>query len=64
LQNSVSQYLRDLAKPEFAEQIGLLGERLLTPASTAQVRYKFHAVRAWRGWLAGARADGQYRPAI
>jgi membrane peptidoglycan carboxypeptidase len=41
LQNSVSQYLRDLAKPEFAGQIGLLGERLLTPASTAQVRYSF-----------------------
>lgn len=41
LQNSISQYLRDLAKPEFAAQIGLLGERLLTPASTAQVRYSF-----------------------
>ncbi|RRV06759.1 penicillin-binding protein [Pseudomonas sp. v388] len=41
LQNSVSRYLRDLANPEFAAQLGLLGERLLTPASTAQVRYSF-----------------------
>lgn len=41
LQNSVSQYLRDLANPEFAANIGLLGERLLTPASTGQVRYSF-----------------------
>lgn len=41
LQTKVSQYLRDLANPEFAASIGLLGERLLTPASTAQVRYSF-----------------------
>ncbi|ORC57023.1 glycosyl transferase family 51, partial [Pseudomonas floridensis] len=41
LQTQVSQYLRDLANPEFAGSIGLLGERLLTPASTAQVRYSF-----------------------
>ncbi len=41
LQNSVSQYLRDLANPAFAEKIGLFGERLLSPASTAQVRYSF-----------------------
>ncbi|WP_122314525.1 transglycosylase domain-containing protein [Pseudomonas cichorii] len=41
LQTSVSQYLRDLANPAFAEKIGLFGERLLSPASTAQVRYSF-----------------------
>ncbi|MCD5995120.1 penicillin-binding protein [Pseudomonas sp. CDFA 602] len=41
LQSSISQYLRNLANPEFAATIGLLGERLLTPASTAQVRYSF-----------------------
>ncbi|WP_081591637.1 penicillin-binding transpeptidase domain-containing protein, partial [Pseudomonas avellanae] len=41
LQRSVSQYLRDLADPEFAAKVGLLGERLLTPASTTQVRYSF-----------------------
>ncbi|WP_236534989.1 transglycosylase domain-containing protein, partial [Pseudomonas tremae] len=41
LQRSVSQYLRDLANPEFAARVGLMGERLLTPASTTQVRYSF-----------------------
>ena len=41
LQTRVSQYLRDLADPDFAASLGLLGERLLTPASTAQVRYSF-----------------------
>jgi membrane peptidoglycan carboxypeptidase len=41
LQVKVGQYLRDLAKPEFAGQIGLLGEHLLTPASTQEVRYSF-----------------------
>ncbi len=30
-----------LADPAFAAQLGLLGPRLLTPASTAQVRYSF-----------------------
>jgi len=41
LQARVGQYLRDLADPAFAANVGLLGERLLTPASTAQVRYSF-----------------------
>ncbi|MBP0947623.1 transglycosylase domain-containing protein [Pseudomonas alliivorans] len=41
LQTQVSQYLRDLADPEFARSMGLMGERLLSPASTAQVRYSF-----------------------
>ncbi|MGY2292516.1 transglycosylase domain-containing protein [Pseudomonas sp. SDO528_S397] len=41
LQGQVSDYLKQLANPDFARQTGLLGERLLTPASTAQVRYSF-----------------------
>ncbi|MNF33448.1 Transglycosylase [compost metagenome] len=41
LQGQVSQYLRQLADPAFAEKIGLYGERLLTPTSTTQVRYSF-----------------------
>jgi membrane peptidoglycan carboxypeptidase len=41
LQGQVSDYLKHLADPDFARQIGLLGERLLTPANTAQVRYSF-----------------------
>ncbi|OYU07925.1 MAG: glycosyl transferase family 51 [Pseudomonas sp. PGPPP1] len=41
LQGQVSDYLKHLADPDYARQLGLLGERLLTPASTAQVRYSF-----------------------
>ena len=41
LQRQVSDYLRQLADPAFAAKLGLLGERLLTPTSTAQVRYSF-----------------------
>ncbi|KMM86675.1 Membrane carboxypeptidase (penicillin-binding protein) [Pseudomonas taetrolens] len=41
LQQQVSNYLRQLADPVFAGKLGLLGERLLTPGSTAQVRYSF-----------------------
>ncbi|HEX5842283.1 MAG TPA: transglycosylase domain-containing protein [Pseudomonas sp.] len=41
LQQAVSQYLQQLADPEFAGQIGLFGERLLSPEKTADVRYSF-----------------------
>ncbi|MFY1664700.1 transglycosylase domain-containing protein [Pseudomonas sp. Pseu.R1] len=41
LQTSVGQYLRDLAKPDYAAKLGLLGEHLLTPTSTQAVRYSF-----------------------
>ena len=41
LQRQVSEYLRKLADPAVAGKLGLLGERLLTPSSTAQVRYSF-----------------------
>lgn len=41
LQQHVSSYLRQLAEPAFAEQIGLYGERLLSPEKTAEVRYSF-----------------------
>ncbi|PRA29210.1 transglycosylase domain-containing protein [Pseudomonas poae] len=41
LQDQVTAYLKHLADPAFAGQLGLLGERLLTPASTPQVRYSF-----------------------
>ena len=41
LQTQVTAYLKQLADPVFAGNIGLLGERLLTPASTPQVRYSF-----------------------
>ncbi|MGE7957409.1 transglycosylase domain-containing protein [Pseudomonas sp. NPDC089530] len=41
LQRQATDYLKHLADPEFAAQTGLLGERLLTPTSTTQVRYSF-----------------------
>ncbi|WP_373387830.1 transglycosylase domain-containing protein [Pseudomonas alcaligenes] len=41
LQQQASAYLRQLADPEFAGQIGLYGERLLSPEKTAEVRYSF-----------------------
>ncbi|PIB46466.1 glycosyl transferase family 51 [Pseudomonas sp. 2822-15] len=41
LQSRATDYLKQLADPAFAGKMGLLGERLLTPASTPQVRYSF-----------------------
>ncbi len=41
LQSQATDYLKQLADPAFAGKMGLLGERLLTPASTTQVRYSF-----------------------
>ncbi|NNB70626.1 transglycosylase domain-containing protein [Pseudomonas fluorescens] len=41
LQTQATDYLKQLADPVFAGSMGLLGERLLTPASTPQVRYSF-----------------------
>nr|WP_246533178.1 transglycosylase domain-containing protein [Pseudomonas lalucatii] len=41
LQQEASRYLQRLADPQFAEQIGLFGERLLSAEKTAEVRYSF-----------------------
>ncbi|NUU36843.1 transglycosylase domain-containing protein [Pseudomonas sp. C2B4] len=41
LQTQATAYLKKLADPAFATEIGLMGERLLTPTSTTQVRYSF-----------------------
>ncbi len=41
LQQAVSDYLEKLADPAVAEQVGLFGERLLSPELTADVRYSF-----------------------
>ncbi|MCW8276951.1 penicillin-binding protein [Pseudomonas sp. PCH199] len=41
LQTQATAYLKKLADPVYAAQIGLMGERLLTPTSTTQVRYSF-----------------------
>ncbi|MGF6328964.1 membrane peptidoglycan carboxypeptidase [Pseudomonas sp. BS3782 TE3695] len=41
LQTQATAYLKHLADPAYAAEIGLIGERLLTPTNTAQVRYSF-----------------------
>jgi membrane peptidoglycan carboxypeptidase len=41
LQEQATAYLKQLADPAFAQGIGLIGERLLTPASTPEVKYSF-----------------------
>ncbi len=41
LQQQISGYLKQLADPQFAGEIGLFGERLLSPEKTADVRYSF-----------------------
>ncbi len=41
LQLQASQYLKNLADPVFAGQIGLIGQRLLTAKTTDQVSYSF-----------------------
>ncbi len=41
LQQAVSDYLAKLSDPAFAEQVGLFGERLLSPQLTGDVRYSF-----------------------
>lgn len=41
LQNKVSTYLKQLADADFAAQIGLFGEHLLSKDKTADVRYSF-----------------------
>ncbi|WP_253409739.1 transglycosylase domain-containing protein [Pseudomonas citronellolis] len=41
LQNKVSSYLKQLADADFAAQIGLFGEHLLSKDKTADVRYSF-----------------------
>jgi membrane peptidoglycan carboxypeptidase len=41
LQQEVTRYLHRLADPEFAAEIGLLGDRLLSAERTQDVRYSF-----------------------
>lgn len=41
LQQKVTQYLHRLAEPDFARDIGLFGERLLSPEKTQDVNYSF-----------------------
>ncbi|MDE1168030.1 MAG: transglycosylase domain-containing protein [Pseudomonas sp.] len=41
LQRQATDYIKKLADPTVAQQLGLIGEHLLTPTSTSQVNYSF-----------------------
>ncbi len=63
LQEEASQYLRRLADPAFAEEVGLFGERLLSPEKTADVRYSFTLFeRTDDGFLVRAQTDNTDQP--
>ena len=63
LQQEVSSYLRQLADPVFAGEIGLYGERLLSPEKTAEVRYSFTLFeRGPQGFLVRVQTDNTDQP--
>ena len=63
LQQAASHYLQQLANPEFAGQIGLFGERLLSPEKTADVRYSFTLFeRTGNGSVVRVQTDSTDQP--
>jgi membrane peptidoglycan carboxypeptidase len=63
LQQQVSQYLRRLADPLVAGEVGLFGERLLSPEKTAEVRYSFTLFeRTAHGFLVRVQTDNTDQP--
>ena len=63
LQQAVSHYLQQLADPVFAGEIGLFGERLLSPEKTADVRYSFTLLeRTNNGSLVRVQTDNTDQP--
>ncbi|MCG6656171.1 penicillin-binding protein [Halomonas campisalis] len=63
LQREVTRYLRDLADPDVAAEIGLLGERLLTPDTTAEVHYSFTLLeRGEDGFRVRVQTDSTDQP--
>ncbi|MFC3912475.1 transglycosylase domain-containing protein [Pseudaeromonas sharmana] len=63
LQQQVSDYLRHLADPDFAGQIGLYGERLLSAEKTAEVRYSFTLFeRTAQGFVVRVQTDNTDQP--
>lgn len=63
LQGEVTAYLHRLADPEFAGEIGLLGERLLAPDRTQDVRYSFTLFeRSEDGFLVRVQTDNTGQP--
>ncbi len=63
LQNEVTAYLHRLADPEFAAEIGLLGERLLSSDKTEAVRYSFTLLeRSDDGFRVRVQTDNTGQP--
>ncbi|WP_445157441.1 transglycosylase domain-containing protein [Halomonas sp. E14] len=63
LQREVTAYLHRLAEPEFAAEIGLLGERLLSGDKTADVRYSFTLLeRSDDGFRVRVQTDNTGQP--
>ncbi len=63
LQKQVSDYLLRLAEPEFAGEVGLFGERMLSPERTADVRYSFTLFeRGEQGFRVRVQTDNTNQP--
>ncbi|WP_080890632.1 transglycosylase domain-containing protein [Stutzerimonas stutzeri] len=63
LQTQVSEYLHRLAQPEFAGEVGLFGERMLSPERTADVRYSFTLFeRGEQGFRVRVQTDNTNQP--
>ncbi|MBB3329225.1 membrane peptidoglycan carboxypeptidase [Halomonas campaniensis] len=63
LQRQVTHYLHRLADPEFAGEIGLFGDRLLSPEKTGEVRYSFTLLeRGEEGFRVRVQTDNGGQP--
>jgi len=63
LQSQVTEYLHRLAEPDFAGQVGLFGERMLSPERTGDVRYSFTLFeRGEQGFRVRVQTDNTSQP--
>ncbi|WP_417778198.1 transglycosylase domain-containing protein [Stutzerimonas xanthomarina] len=63
LQTQVTEYLHHLADPSFAGEVGLFGERMLSPERTGDVRYSFTLFeRGEQGFRVRVQTDNTNQP--
>ena len=63
LQGQISDYLHRLADPAFAGEVGLFGERMLSPERTGDVRYSFTLFeRGEQGFRVRVQTDNTNQP--
>lgn len=63
LQRQVGEYLRHLADPDFAREVGLFGDRMLSPEKTAEVHYSFTLLeRDEQGFRVRVQTDSTNQP--